>query len=132
SMVAWQMFANGATPEAAGIKGDHFVGDYYVKFNDEYKKQVDELMLSGLSKEAAEKQAPIMKAAQQMLVDWEAGKPDVIELWNMMNNWVYIGFDETYKRIGADFDKVYYESQTYILGKNLVEAGLEKGVFYKE
>ncbi|HYK45150.1 MAG TPA: arginine--tRNA ligase [Parafilimonas sp.] len=132
SMVAWQLFANGGTPEAAGIKGDHFVGDYYVKFNDEYKKQVDELMSSGLSKEAAEKQAPIMKAAQQMLVDWEAGKPDVIELWNMMNNWVYKGFDETYKRIGADFDKVYYESQTYLLGKNLVDVGLQKGVFFKE
>jgi len=132
SMIAWQLFANGATPESTDKKGDHFVGDYYVKFNDEYKKQVDELVSSGLSKEQAEKEAPIMKAAQQMLVDWEAGKPDVIELWNIMNAWVYKGFDETYKRIGTDFDKMYYESQTYILGKNLVEAGLEKGIFYKE
>ena len=96
------------------------------------KSEIEVLIAEGVEKEKAEKEAPIMKAAQQMLVDWEAGKPDVIELWSMMNSWVYEGFDETYKRIGADFDKVYYESQTYILGKNLVEAGLEKGVFYKE
>ncbi|HEY2726867.1 MAG TPA: arginine--tRNA ligase, partial [Parafilimonas sp.] len=132
SMIAWKMFANGAAPQSTNIKGDHFVGEYYVKFNDEYKKQIEQLITEGIEKEKAEKDAPIMKAAQQMLVDWEAGKPDVIELWNMMNNWVYEGFDETYKRIGADFDKIYYESQTYILGKNLVEAGLEKNVFYKE
>lgn len=132
SMIAWKMFANGATPQSTNTKGDHFVGDYYVKFNDEYKKQVEELITKGSTKEQAEKEAPIMKAAQQMLVDWEAGKPDVIELWSMMNHWVYKGFDETYKRIGADFDKIYYESNTYILGKNLVEAGLQKGIFYKE
>ncbi|MEP6682459.1 MAG: arginine--tRNA ligase [Parafilimonas sp.] len=132
SMIAWKMFANGATPQSTNTKGDHFVGDYYVKFNDVYKKEVEELINKGIEKVQAEKEAPIMKAAQQMLVDWEAGKPDVIELWSMMNNWVYEGFDITYKRIGADFDKVYYESQTYILGKNLVEAGLEKNVFYKE
>ena len=132
SMLAWQLFANGATPESTHIKGDHFVGDYYVKFNDEYKAQVEKLIGEGAEKNKAEKEAPIMKAAQQMLVDWEAGKPDVIELWNTMNNWVYKGFDETYKSISADFNKVYYESQTYILGKNLIEAGLKKGVFYKE
>lgn len=132
SMIAWKMFANNATPQSTGTKGDHFVGDYYVKFNEAYKGEIKTLEAEGLSTEEAEKEAAIMKAAQQMLVDWEAGKPDVIELWSMMNSWVYEGFDETYKRIGADFDKVYYESQTYILGKNLVEAGLEKGVFYKE
>jgi len=132
SMLAWKMFANDATPESTNTKGDHFVGDYYVKFNDEYKKQMEELIAKGSTKEQAEKEAPIMKAAQQMLVDWEAGKTDVIELWSMMNSWVYEGFDETYKRIGADFDKIYYESNTYILGKNLVEAGLQKGIFYKE
>jgi arginyl-tRNA synthetase len=132
SMIAWQLFSNGETPESTGKKGDHFVGDYYVKFNDEYKKQIDELVASGISKEEAEKEAPIMKAAQQMLFDWEAGKPDVIELWKKMNSWVYDGFAITYKRIGSDFDKMYYESNTYLLGKNIVAEGLEKGVFYKK
>jgi arginyl-tRNA synthetase len=132
SMIAWQWFGNGATPESTGTKGDHFVGDYYVLFGNEHKKQTAALIEKGLSKEEAEKEAPIMKAAQQMLVDWEAGKPDVIELWKKMNNWVYAGFDETYKRIGTDFDKVYYESETYILGKKLVNYGLENGVFYKK
>ncbi len=132
SMIAWKMFANGATPQSTNTKGDHFVGDYYVKFNDVYKAEVETLKAEGKSQTEAEKETPIMKAAQQMLVDWEAGKPDVIELWTMMNNWVYAGFDDTYKRIGADFDKIYYESKTYILGKNLVEAGLKKGIFYKE
>ncbi|HEX6169487.1 MAG TPA: arginine--tRNA ligase, partial [Chitinophagaceae bacterium] len=116
SMIAWQLFANGETPQSTGIKGDHFVGDYYVKYNDEYKKQIDELVAKGMSKDEAEKEAPIMKAAQQMLFDWEAGKPDVIELWKKMNSWVYDGFDITYKRIGSDFDKMYYESNTYLLG----------------
>ncbi|MES1221555.1 MAG: arginine--tRNA ligase, partial [Bacteroidota bacterium] len=132
SMVAWQLFANGATPESTHTKGDHFVGDYYVLFGNEYKKQIDELTGKGMSKEEAEKEAPIMKAAQQMLVDWEAGKPDVIALWKKMNGWVYEGFDETYKRIGSDFDKIYYESDTYILGKNLVAEGLKKGIFFKK
>ncbi len=132
SMVAWQLFANGATPESTGIKGDHLVGDYYVKFGEEHKRQMAELEATGMAKDEAEKQAPIMKAAQQMLVDWEAGKPDVIELWRMMNSWVYAGFDVTYKRIGSDFDKTYYESNTYILGKELVELGLQKGVFFKK
>ena len=132
SMIAWQLFANGATPESTGIKGDHLVGDYYVKFGHEHKRQMAELEANGMSREEAEKEAPIMKAAQQMLVDWEAGKPDVIELWRTMNSWVYAGFDITYKRIGSDFDKIYYESNTYILGKELVELGLQKGVFFKK
>ena len=132
SMIAWQLFANGETPESTGKKGDHFVGDYYVKFNDEYKKQIDELITSGKTKDEAEKEAPIMKAAQQMLFDWEAGKPEVIELWKKMNSWVYEGFDITYKRIGSDFQKIYYESNTYLLGKDIVKEGLDKGVFYKK
>ena len=132
SMVAWQKFANGATPESTGMKGDHFVGDYYVLFGAEYKKEIQELTAKGLSEAEAEKEAPIMKAAQQMLVDWEAGKPDVIALWKKMNSWVYAGFDITYKRIGSDFDKMYYESDTYLLGKKLVEEGLQKGVFFKK
>ena len=132
SMIAWQLFANGETPESTGKKGDHFVGDYYVKFNDEYKKQIDELIANGKSKDEAEKEAPIMKAAQQMLFNWEAGKPDVIELWKKMNSWVYDGFDITYRRIGSDFQKIYCESNTYLLGKDIVKEGLEKGVFYQK
>jgi arginyl-tRNA synthetase len=131
SMIAWQLFANGATPASTGIKGDHFVGDYYVKFGTEYKRQVDEFTAGGMDKTVAEKEAPIMLAAQQMLVDWEAGKPETMQLWRTMNSWVYAGFDETYKRIGSDFDKTYYESDTYLLGKTLVEYGLEKGVFFR-
>jgi arginyl-tRNA synthetase len=132
SMIAWQLFANGATPASTGIKGDHFVGDYYVLFGSEYNKQVAALVEGGMPKEQAEKEAPIMKGAQQMLVDWEAGKPEVMELWKTMNSWVYAGFDVTYKRIGSDFDKIYYESNTYLLGKQLVEDGLKKGVFFKK
>ena len=132
SMIAWQLFANGATPQSTQTKGDHFVGEYYVKFNDEYKRQVEELMAQGKAKDEAEKEAPIMKGTQQMLVDWEAGKPDVIDLWKKMNGWVYEGFDVTYKRIGSDFNVMYYESDTYLLGKKSVEEGLEKGVFIKK
>jgi arginyl-tRNA synthetase len=132
SMVAWKDFANGETPESAGVKGDHLVGNYYVKFGVEYKQQVKELIEKGLKEEEAEKQAPIMKEAQQMLVDWEAGKEDVMNLWKKMNGWVYKGFEETYKRIGSDFDKTYYESEVYLLGKQMVEEGLRKGVFYKK
>jgi len=132
SMVAWQHFANGATPESTNTKGDHLVGDYYVKFNDEYKKQVEELVASGKTKELAEKEAPIMKETQQMLQDWEKGKPEVMQLWQTMNSWVYKGFAETYKTIGSDFDKTYYESQTYLLGKDFVKEGLEKGILYKK
>jgi len=132
SMIAWQLFGNGATPESTHTKGDHFVGDYYVKFNDEYKRQIEKLKTEGVTQEQAEKDAPIMKATQQMLIDWEAGKSDVIELWNNMNSWVYAGFDTTYKKIGSDFDKTYYESNTYLLGKDLVEEGLQKKVFYQK
>jgi len=132
SMIAWQLFANGATPKSTNTKGDHFVGEYYVKFNDEYKKQVEELVTSGLKKEEAEKEAPIMKGTQQMLLDWEKGKPEVIELWKEMNSWVYAGFDITYKRIGSDFAKIYYESETYLPGKKFVEDGLTQGIFFKK
>ena len=132
SMIAWQLFANSATPQSTNTKGDHFVGDYYVKFNDEYKKQVEELMTSGMDKATAEKEAPIMKATQQMLLDWEAGKPEVMQLWKEMNSWVYAGFDNTYHRIGSDFDKMYYESNTYLLGKKTVEEGLKKNVFVQK
>lgn len=132
SMIAWQMFANGATPQTTNTKGDHFVGEYYVKFNDEYKIQVAALVATGITQKDAEKQAPIMLATQEMLQDWEAGKPDIMELWRTMNGWVYEGFDFTYKKIGSDFDKTYYESNTYLLGKKIVELGLEKNVFYKK
>jgi len=182
SMVAWQLFANGATPESTGIKGDHLVGDYYVLFGEEMKRQslpIFEAIYKGdfsaineedrpllqqqlsktlqlealvptkgpkeqeflaekvkehrsVIKDVADNATPIMRAAKQMLVDWEAGKPDVIELWKKMNSWVYAGFDVTYKRIGSDFDKTYYESNTYLLGKELVEQGLEKGVFFRK
>jgi arginyl-tRNA synthetase len=132
SMIAWQQLGHGETPESTGIKGDHLVGDFYVRFNDEYKRQVQELIEKGLSKEEAERQAPIMQQTQQMLVDWENGKPEVMNLWSMMNSWVYKGFDETYKRIGSDFQKTYYESETYLLGRKFVEMGLEKGVFYRK
>jgi arginyl-tRNA synthetase len=132
SMIAWQMFANGATPESENKKGDHFVGEYYVKFNDEYKRQITELIAKGKTEKDAEKEAPIMLATQQMLFDWEAGKPEVMELWKAMNGWVYEGFDVTYKNIGSDFDKTYYESNTYLLGKEIVQLGLDKNVFYKK
>ncbi len=132
SMVAWKKYAHGATPESTGLKGDHLVGDYYVKFGEVYKQEVAELVAEGKSTEQAEKEAPIMLEAQQMLVDWEAGKPDVIALWEKMNAWVYEGFEQTYKLIGSNFDKTYYESQTYLLGKDLVEEGLAKGVFFQK
>ena len=132
SMIAWHLFANGATPETTNQKGDHFVGDYYVKFNDEYKKQVSELKDGGMSEADAEKNAPIMLQTQQMLQDWEAGKPEVMDLWKKMNGWVYEGFDITYKSIGSDFDKTYYESNTYLLGKDIVQEGLEKNVFFRK
>ncbi len=132
SMIAWQLFANGATPQSTYTKGDHFVGDYYVKFNDEYKKQVADLIAAGKTKDEAEKDAPIMKATQKMLLDWEAGNPEVMVLWSRMNGWVYEGFETTYKRIGSNFDKTYYESKTYLLGKKTVEEGLKKNVFIRE
>lgn len=132
SMIAWQLFGNGATPASTGMKGDHFVGDYYVKFNDAYKAEVAALVAGGMDAALAEKEAPIMKQTQQMLLDWEAGKPSVMELWRNMNGWVYEGFDTTYQRIGSNFDKTYYESNTYLLGKDLVESGLEKKVFFQK
>ncbi|RYZ21321.1 MAG: arginine--tRNA ligase [Chitinophagaceae bacterium] len=170
SMIAWQKFANGATPESAGVKGDHFVGDYYVQFENELKTQTEPIMerlkngkfemltdaqrtkaegiyknwangdrkgeaaqkaLDGL-KEIARAATPVMKEAQQMLVDWEAGKPEVMDLWKQMNGWVYAGFDATYQRIGTDFDRTYFESNTYLLGRDLVNEGLEKGVFFRK
>ncbi len=132
SMIAWQRFANGATPESANMKGDHFVGHYYVLFNNAYKAEVEALVANGMSKEEAEKQAPIMLATQQMLLDWEAGKPDIMALWKTMNGWVYEGFETTYQTIGSNFDKIYYESNTYLLGKHIVSKGLEQGVFVKK
>lgn len=132
SMVAWQLFGAGKTPQTENQKGDHFVGDYYVHFNDELKKQTDALKSTGVAEKEAEQLAPIMQAARQMLLDWELGKPEVLSLWNTMNSWVYAGFDETYNTIGCDFDRIYYESDTYLLGKTLVESGLQKGVFYKK
>ncbi|MFA7444667.1 MAG: arginine--tRNA ligase [Flavobacteriaceae bacterium] len=132
SMLAWQKLGNGETPQSTGLKGDKLVGNYYVAFDKEYKNQISELIAQGKSEDEAKKQAPIMLEAQQMLLDWEAGKPEVMDLWNMMNGWVYEGFDVTYKNIGVDFDKNYYESNTYLLGKDVVEDGLSKGIFYKK
>ncbi len=132
SMVGWLHFGNGSTPESTGIKGDHLVGDYYVKFGDEHKRQIKELMDASMQEEEATREAPIMKEAQQMLVDWEAGKPEVIALWKRMNDWVLKGWEETYQIIGSDFDKTYFESNVYLLGKQMVEEGLRKGVFFKK
>jgi arginyl-tRNA synthetase len=131
SMLAWQKFGDGETPESSGKKGDHLVGDYYVKFDLEYKAQVKELMSQGKSEEEAKKEAPLMVEAQAMLKKWEDGDPEVRELWNKMNSWVYAGFDETYQKMGVGFDKIYYESQTYLDGKEKVNEGLSKGLFYR-
>lgn len=132
SMIAWQNYANGETPATGNKKGDHLVGDYYVKFNEEYKKQVSELVAQGAKEADAEKNAPLMLATQLMLQQWEAGDPDVRALWQKMNQWVYAGFDVTYKNIGSDFDIKYYESNTYLLGKDVVQDGLKKNIFYKK
>jgi arginyl-tRNA synthetase len=132
SMVAWQRYAGGATPTSTGMKGDHFVGDYYVRFGLELQKETAELVERGIPPDDAEKQSSLMKAAHQMLLDWEAGDPEVRALWKKMNEWVYAGFAETYRRIGTDFDRVYYESETYLLGKDLVELGLERSVFFQK
>jgi arginyl-tRNA synthetase len=132
SMIAWQLFANGATPADTNQKGDHFVGDYYVKYNDAYKAQVAELVAGGMSQDQADKEAPIQKGAQEMLLKWEQGDAETMELWKRMNSWVYEGFDATYQKIGSDFVKTYYESNTYLLGKELVEQGLNKKVFYQK
>ena len=132
SMIAWQLFASGATPESTNMKGDHFVGDYYVKYNDAYKGEIETLIAGGMSKETAEQEAPIQKAAQAMLLKWEQSDADTMALWKRMNEWVYAGFDVTYKKIGSDFFKTYYESNTYLLGKDLVDQGLTKKVFYQK
>ena len=133
SMLAWERFGNGETPESAGIKGDKLVGNYYVKFDQEYKKEISELMeTKGISEEAAKAEAPFLVEAKQMLLKWEAGDPEVVALWEKMNQWVYNGFEKTYDALGVDFDKNYYESDTYLLGKDVVNQGLEKGVFYKK
>jgi len=132
SMIAWQKFANGATPADTKQKGDHFVGDYYVKYNDAYKAEVAELVAGGMMQETAEKEAPILKGAQEMLLKWEQGDAAIIDLWKRMNSWVYEGFEVTYNKIGSDFSKTYYESNTYLLGKELVNEGLNKKVFYQK
>ena len=132
SMLAWQLFGNGETPASSGMKGDHLVGKYYVAFDKAYKQQIKELTAKGISEDDAKKEAPIMQQAQEMLRKWEAKDPEVYKLWETMNGWVYEGFDKTYEAMGVDFDKVYYESQTYLLGKSLVEEGLAKGVFFRK
>lgn len=131
SMLAWKLFGSGETPESTGLKGDHLVGKYYVEFDKRYKAEVDSMVQSGVAKEEAEQQAPLISQARIMLQKWEAGDPETVGLWKMMNGWVYDGFEITYKRMGVDFDKTYYESETYLLGKTIVEAGLEKGVLYR-
>ncbi|RYD52280.1 MAG: arginine--tRNA ligase [Sphingobacteriales bacterium] len=132
SMIAWKRYANGATPEDSGIKGDHLVGDSYVKYNDIYKAEVADLVAGGMDAKKAEAEAPIFKEAQDMLRGWEAGDPEIYSLWETMNSWVYKGFEVTYKQLGVDFDKYYYESDTYLLGKQLVEEGLQKGVLFRK
>ena len=140
SMLAWQKYGNGETPESSGKKGDHLIGDYYVAFDKHYKAEVKELMAKfqseGMSEEEskakAEAESPLMKEAREMLVKWEAGDPEVRTLWKKMNDWVYAGFDETYRMMGVTFDKIYYESETYLEGKEKVMEGLEKGFFYRK
>ena len=132
SMLAWEKFGNGETPATSGLKGDKLVGNYYVKFDQEYKKEIETLKQEGISEEEAKKQAPLFLEAQKMLLDWEKEDPKVRRLWEMMNQWVYAGFAETYKRLGVDFDQIQYESDTYLLGKNLIQEGVAKGVFYQK
>ena len=132
SMLAWLRFGNGETPESSGMKGDHLVGKYYVEFDKHYKEEVRQLMDKGMEEEEAKKQAPLMLEAQQMLKRWEEGDKEIRDLWTKMNEWVYAGFDETYRKMGVGFDKIYYESNTYLLGKELVQKGLDMGVFYRK
>jgi len=132
SMLAWKKYGNEETPQSSGLKGDKLVGNFYVKFDHEYKVQINDLMAQGKTEDEAKKQAPIILEAQQMLLDWEAGKPEVLKLWKTMNQWVYEGFEQTYKNLGVDFDSYYYESNTYLLGKEVVQLGIEKGVFEKD
>jgi arginyl-tRNA synthetase len=132
SMLAWKRFGNGETPESTGLKGDKLVGNYYVKFDQAYKKEIEQLVASGISEEVSKKTAPLLMEAQNMLLKWEAGDAETVALWKMMNGWVYEGFNESYKNLGVDFDKLYYESDTYLLGKEFVAEGLNKGVFTQE
>lgn len=132
SMLAWQKFGNGETPTSSGLKGDHLVGKYYVIFDKEYKKQIETLKSEGETEEQAKKNAPLIREAQEMLQKWEQGDEQVITLWKEMNTWVYAGFEETYRKLGVNFDQYYYESNTYLSGKDIVEEGLEKGVFFKK
>ena len=132
SMLAWKLYGGGETPASSGMKGDHLVGKYYVEFDKHYKAQIKELVAAGQSEEEAKKNAPIMRQAQEWLRRWEAKDPEIYSLWETMNGWVYEGFDVTYKALGVDFDKVYYESQTYLLGKSLVEEGLARGIFFRK
>ncbi|MBS7786351.1 arginine--tRNA ligase [Flavobacterium sp. CYK-55] len=132
SMLAWQKFGKAETPQSSGMKGDKLVGKYYVAFDQAYRDQIKELIVQGKTEDEAKKLAPIILEAQQMLLDWEAGKPEVVALWKTMNQWVYDGFEATYKRLGVDFDQYYYESNTYLLGKEVVQIGLEKGIFEKD
>ena len=132
SMLSWQKFADGGTPDSEGLKGDHFVGKYYVEFDKHYKSEMDELIKNGLTKDQAMQEAPIFKEAQEMLKKWEQGDPEIMNLWRKMNQWVYDGFESTYKAMGVDFDKLYFESDTYLLGKKVIEEGIQKGVFYKK
>ena len=132
SMLAWQKWGNGETPESSGKKGDHLIGDYYVLFDKHYREEVKQLMAQGFDEEQAKNEAPLMQEARKMLVKWEQNDPEVRSLWKMMNDWVYAGFDETYKALGVSFDKIYYESETYLAGKKKVEEGLEKGLFFRK
>ncbi|MGB5436641.1 MAG: arginine--tRNA ligase [Maribacter sp.] len=132
SMLAWQKYGNGETPQSTGLKGDKLVGKYYVAFDKTYKAEVAAMVAKGIAKEVAEKEAPMLLEAQEMLRKWEAGDDAVVALWKMMNSWVYTGFEETYKNLGVDFDQLYFESDTYLLGKDVVADGLKKGVFYKK
>jgi arginyl-tRNA synthetase len=132
SMIAWQKFGNGETPETSGLKGDHLVGKYYVEFDKHYKTEIKQLIADGKTEDEAKKQAPLLIEAQEMLRQWEAGNEEVISLWKTMNQWVYSGFEATYKRMGVSFNQYYYESNTYLLGKDIVNEGLEKGVFFKK
>ena len=132
SMLAWKLFGEGETPESTGMKGDHLVGKYYVRFDQEYKKEIAALLSDGKTEDEAKKEAPLLVEAQNMLRQWEAKDEEVVMLWEMMNQWVYAGFDSTYTRMGVDFDKHYYESETYLLGKKYIDSGLEKGIFYQK
>ena len=132
SMLAWKKFGNGETPASSGVKGDKLVGNYYVAFDKVYKEEIEQLVADGMDRETAAKKAPILLEAQEMLIKWEAGDEETVALWKMLNSWVYEGFDRTYDEMGVDFDELYYESDTYLLGKDIVQEGLDKGIFYKK